>query len=201
MIDPYKNQDVYLQQRYDPFSDLGSSFLIPPRNKNDDNSIGIIKALSPKNVLEQIRHQLCGEYWEEGEKKWSKIPYYEPLMNEKGIAFILRILSSHLTDVVTFSSYKEEDIYPVVSNIMHSIIPTLYINYKDFGITNKTYLPIISNEIFVLVYSAFRKSLGAGDRGVIGRTITEEIKGVNPMTFQNQERDGFLSRLNPFRKR
>ncbi len=188
------NIEPYLDPYTDPYS-----MLIPPKMNKDENSVGIIKELSARKVFEQIRHQLYGEFWDSENKKWEKIPYYEPLMNDYGTAYVLRVLSSHLTDIITFSSYKEEDVPSMVMKIMRSIVPNIYINYKDFGIKNKTDIPTITNEIFVLICSAFRKSIGAGDRGVIGRTITEEIRGMSG-SFPNVEKEGFLKRLNPFKR-
>jgi hypothetical protein len=124
------------------------------------------------------------------------------MMNDLGIQKFCSALSA-VTDTVTFSNYDVEEAKKNTLFIMELVIPTIYINYKEYGIMNKTDLPVLTSKLFVLTYSAFKKAVGAGDRGVIGRTISENIMsraGQMQQQQQPERRQGFFSSINPFKR-
>lgn len=171
----------------------------PPEEERDVDSVGIIKALSPKKVLEQLRMNLKGYFWDYAEKKYIKVEGFEPLMNDKGIAKYLSIMSSVVTDLITFSNYRPDEIDKLVLYVCDKAIPTIHINYKEYGIKEKSDLQIIDLQIFNLTLGAFKKAVHGGDRRVVSGTVAErmETRSGNYMPQQNKPR-GFLSRMNPF---
>jgi len=176
--------------------------VMPPqmREEREAPEIGVIRELSPKKVLEQLRMNLKGFFWDYDKKGYIKLDGFEPLLNDKGIAKYLSIMASVITDLITFSSYSEKEIPQLVLYICDKAIPVIHINYKEYGIKEKSDLQIIDIQIFNLTLGAFKKAVGAGDRSVIGRTIQESIvtrAGVTNQLREEKER-GFLSRLNPF---
>ena len=177
--------------------------VMPPQYQESKESpeIGVIRELSPKKVLEQLRMNLKGWFYDYDLKKYTPIPGFEPLMNERGIAKYLSIMSSVITDLVTFSSYSQEEIPQLVLYVCDKSLPVIHINYKEYGVKEKSDLEIIDIQIFNLTLAAFKKAVGAGDRSVIGRTIQESIVSrtgiVNPIRG-DERHGGFFSRLNPF---
>jgi hypothetical protein len=177
--------------------------VMPPQFKDDKESpeIGVIRELSPKRVLEQLRMNLKGFYYDYDLKKYVFVTGFEPLMNERGIAKYLSIMGSVITDLVTFSSYSQEEIPQLVLYVCDKALPVIHINYKEYGIKEKSDLEIIDIQIFNLTLAAFKKAVGAGDRGVIGRTIQESIVSrsgmMNPVRGEEKQ-GGFLHRINPF---
>jgi hypothetical protein len=177
--------------------------VMPPRfqEKEESPEIGVIRELSPKKVKEQVMMELKGFYYDFEQKKYVATGE-KPMMNNLGIQKFINALSA-ITDTVTFSNYTIEQVNPFVLFIMESVIPTIYINYKEYGITNKSDLPVLTSKLFVLTSAAFQKAVGAGDRGVIGRTISENIvsrAGQFPQNINTERRTGLFSNLNPFRK-
>jgi hypothetical protein len=177
---------------------------IPRQQKEKDETpeIGVIRELSPKKVLEQIRMNLKGYFFDYEEKKYIKLEGFEPLMNDRGIAKYLSIISSVVTDLITFSNYTPEEIPQLVLFVCDKSIPVIHLNYKEYGIKEKSDLQIIDVQILNLTLAAFKKAVGAGDRGVIGRTIQESIMN-RAGVLNNQikeEKGGFFSSLNPFKK-
>ncbi len=169
--------------------------------KRESAEIGVIRELSPKKVLEQLRMNLKGKYYDEEKKAYIKIDGFEPLMNDRGIAKYLAIMSSVVTDLITFSSYSQDEVPNLTLFVCDKALPVIHINYKEYGIKEKSDLQIIDIQIFNLTLAAFKKAVGAGDRSVIGRTISENIVSrgggmINPIPQERQR--GFLSRLNPF---
>jgi len=127
----------------------------------------------------------------------------EPLMNDKGIGKFLQILSAAgVTDLVTFSNYSAEEIPSLINYVCEETLPTIHLNWKEYGIREKSDLPIINATVMMYGLAALKKGLGAGDRGVIGRTISENIMtraGVIPPI--REERQSMFSKLNPFIRR
>lgn len=171
----------------------------PPKIKEEAAEIGIIRELSPKKVLEQLRQNLKGYFWDYEKKEYVKIEGMEALMNEKGISKYLSIMSSVITDLVTFSNYKDTEINELTLYVCDKAIPTIHINYKEYGIKAKSDLEIIDIQIFNLTLAAFKKAVGAGDRSVVRGTVSEDIRSrYGSYPIPQQER-GFLSKMNPFK--
>ncbi len=170
--------------------------------KEEPAEIGIIRELSPKKILEQLRMNLKGYFWDYEQKAYLKLPGFTPLMNDKGIAKYLSIMSAVITDLVTFSNYQADEINQLVLFVCDKAIPTIHINYKDYGIQEKSDLQIIDIQIFNLTLAAFKKAVGAGDRNVVRGTVTESMINRQMMQPQFQpQQQGFLSKLNPFSKK
>lgn len=184
----------------DPYGE--STGIMPPRFQDRDDSpeIGVIRELSPKKVKEQIRMELKGFSYDYEQKKYIKIEGEIPMMNELGIQKFISCLSA-VTDTVTFSNYTLEDAKRHTLFVVESVIPTIYINYKEYGIENKCDLPVLTSKLFNLTYAAFMKAVGAGDRGVIGRTIQESImtRAGQQQQLPNQDKGGIFG-INPFRR-
>lgn len=168
--------------------------------KEDPAEIGIIRELSPKKVLEQLRMNLKGFFWDYEEKEYVRVPGFKPLMNDLGISKYLSIMSSVVTDLVTFSNYQADEINQLCLYVCDKAIPTIHINYKEYGIKEKSDLQIIDLQIFNLTLAAFKKAVGAGDRNVVRGTVSEAMINKQmgmPYPMANQPQS-FLSKLNPF---
>ena len=198
------HERIPVGEYYDP-QDTENLVLPPIKEDRESSEIGIIRELSPKKVLEQIRMNLNGFFWDYDLKKYVKLEGFVPLLNEKGIAKYLSIMSSIVTDLITFSNYKEDEIPGLVVYICDKVIPVIHLNYKEYGIKDKSDLEIIDVQIFNLTLAAFKKAIGAGDRGVIGRTISESIltRGVvgDMQSASPANKRGFLSKVNPFSRK
>ena len=186
--------------------DLEGQSIMPPRfnDKEESPEIGVIRELSPKKVKEQIRMELKGFSYDYEKKRYVQVEGEIPMMNDLGIQKFISSLSA-ITDTVTFSNYTLEDAKAHTLYVIESVIPTIYIHYKEYGILNKSDLPVLTSKLFVLTYAAFSKAVGAGDRGVIGRTISENIvsrSGQFPNSQQvNSDTRGIFSKINPFSRR
>lgn len=177
-------------------------YVMPPQEKKEEApEIGIIRELSPKKVLEQLRMNIKGWYWNYEEDKWEKV-IEKPLLNDKGISKYLSIVGSVITDLLTFSNYREDEINRYVLFVCEKAIPVIHINYKEYGILEKSDLQIVDIQLFNLTMSAFKKAVGAGDRNVIRGTVSEQIASRMgygyPVQMSRKERRGFLSKVNPF---
>lgn len=191
---------------YDEYGMERGETVMPPRfqEKEEPSEIGVIRELSPRKVKEQIRMELKGFEYDKEKKKWVKIEGETPMMNDLGIQKFLNSFPA-ITDTVTFSNYTFEVADKITLFIMESSIPSIYVNYKEYGIKDKSDLPILTAKLFTLTHAAFHQAVGAGHRGVIGRTISESIMTrsgeVRMAQQQLQERGGIFSRINPFSRK
>lgn len=182
----------------------GQSVIPPQKEEREAAEIGVIRELSPKKVLEQLRMNMKGYEFDSETKKYIKIDGFVPLMNDEGISKYISAMHSVITDLVTFSNYKEGEIAQLTLYICEEVIPVIHVNYKSYGIKHKSDLGLIDTQILSLTLAALKKAVGAGDRGVIGRTIQENIsnRGTYGQFQQPQMRGekggGFLSKMNPF---
>jgi len=142
------------------------------QNRPDANSIGIIRELDPKNQLLLIRHQLNGEIWDDVEKKYKKV--FDAVMSKEGISKYLSLLAG-CTALTTFSNHTPREIYTLAELVASNATMTYHIYWKEFGIKDKSSFDILDNITIMATFSALKKSLLAGDRSVIGRTISESI--------------------------
>lgn len=173
--------------------------IIPPSEHREESAeVGIIRELSSLKVMNQLRMELKGYYWDYDSEKWVKIR--EPLMNDKGIGKYLAIIGSIVTDLVTFSNYDPKEIGMLVEYICEKAIPVIHINYKEYGIQEKSDLQIIDLQIFNLTKAALHKAMGAGDRNVVRGTYGEQNMYKNSGSFNEPKQGGFLSRINPMAK-
>lgn len=175
------------------------SYLLPPKEEEREPAeIGIIREMSPTKVLEDLRKQLKGFVYDYEEKKWIRMG--EALMNDKGIGKYLAVMSSVITPLLTFSKYDEEEIKNWTLYVCEKTIPTIYVNYKEYGIQSKSDLNLISTQIPVLTISAFKKAVGAGDRNLIRGTVSEQMMNRAGNFPMQQQKPGFWQRINPFYK-
>ena len=169
----------------------------PEEKEKESAEIGIIKELSPKKVLEQLRMNLKGFFYDYEKKAYVRIEGFEPLLNDTGIAKYLSIMSAIITDLVTFSNYKDDEINDLTLYVCDKALPTIHINYKEYGIKNKSDLQIIDIQIFNLTLAAFKKAVSAGDRNVIRQVTSENILQRSGIQ-QPLQRQSLLSKINPF---
>jgi len=190
-----ENSEYYRGGEMNKLGDEKIEEIAPPLINKEEAEVGIIRELSPSKVLNQLRMELKGYSWDYEEGRWVKLR--EPLMNEKGIGKYLSIMSSVVTDLVTFSSYSPEEINKLVEYVCEKAIPVIHINYKEYGINDKSDLQIIDIQIFNLTKAAFHKALGAGDRNVIRGTYGEQMMYRFGYPTPKKEQS-FFSRINPF---
>ena len=177
-------------------------YVMPPEQEDHETTeIGIIRELSQaKKVLEQVRMNLKGYFWDYSEKKYIKMDGMQPLMNDKGISKYLSIIAPFVSDLTTFSNYKPDEINQYILYICDKAIPTIHINYREYGIKEKSDLEILDIQLLIYASGAFKKAVGAGDRNVVRGTVAESMITRQGQPPQMPRERGFMSRMNPFAK-
>ncbi|HUW43429.1 MAG TPA: hypothetical protein VMV95_00495 [Bacillota bacterium] len=194
----YQEEANLSQER---FQELPQDVYPPQQEERETPEIGIIRELSQaKKVLEQVRMNLKGFFWDYSEKKYIRVEGMEPLMNDKGISKYLSIIAPFVSDLTTFSNYRLDEINQYILYICDKAIPTIHINYKEYGVKDKSDLEILDIQLLIYASGAFRKAVGAGDRNVVRGTVEEKMVSRTGYPQMQQRDKGFLNRINPFAK-
>lgn len=173
---------------------------------NNNNGISLVKELSPQEHLREMMQWLNGKVWDDKKQTYTELPGAKPFMNNEGMNMFFHQATSVISPIVTMSNYTKD--YARIHNLMLMLVKRatihFHLHYKDYGMTRKTQIAMISDKLLILGLSAFYKAIGAGDRKASTSNIHENISTLmrpqgDPYPQQNKSK-GFLSRMNPFGK-
>jgi len=165
----------------------------PPINsqRSEEYRVSLIKELSPQDVLREMMEQMEGKIWDSTEKKYVEVSGAKPLMNDEGRDAFFHFATAIISPLVTMSNYTKDykTIHELVRYHLKKAIFHFHLHYKDYGISRKTKINIITSKLFILGLSAFYKALGAGDRKASTSNISESISTFARQGFQQQEQE------------
>jgi hypothetical protein len=117
----------------------------------------------------------------------------EPLMNDIGVSNMILLTRSIVNQNTIMSSLEKEEIARLIIQLGDDIIDNLTLNWKYYGITDKSKLDLIVSIILNLSYPALKRALFGGEKRFLGTTIVENIS-TTPRLPQ-QKKESFLSRF------
>lgn len=176
----------------------------PPMNYEftPQKNFSLISELSPTQHLRNIMKELEGELWDERTEKYIKIDGVKPLINQAGRNIFFHFATATINPIVTMSNYRKEvDLINRLTLMqIKKAIAHFHFHWKDYEITTKTTINIITDKLMILTLSSFFKAIGAGDRSASTRNITENINRLLRPEDNSQQheskRGGFFSRRN-----
>lgn len=195
------------QEYYEPYKEIPPEYSTPPTNYEQEEqiSISLVQQLSPQQHLREIMEHLEGKMWDNKEKKYKKIEGAKPLMNEEGRSAFFHHATALINPITTMSNYGNDQkiIHKLVDLKLRNASYDFHLNYKDYGISKKTYIPMVLDKLMLVGLSSYYKALGAGDRKAATSNISENISTMvrdfnNPLISPQNKQRGFLSKLNPF---
>lgn len=170
----------------------------PALQVTEPAEIGIIRELNPKKILDEIKMELSGHSWDPIKKKYEKITGMKALMSDAGISKILQIMSSFINQLTTFSNFDQERVDKLVVLIVEETYFNVAINWRDFGIPDKSSIATVQLKILMAAISALNRAKGAGDRNVVRGAVQESISNRQMPDFYPQPQQSLLGKLNPF---
>lgn len=161
------------------------------------------------SILERIEHMLRGDKitFIQGNMQWSKTDdVKEKILNDFGVAEVMRILSMYLNRNTILSNYDEETINWKVLDFGYEISDLFFLKYEAMGLDTlekRKLYPILVRQLVDVVHSAYLRALHGGERESLreARHITQSDQMnpqgvvVNNMGQPRQERGIF----NPMR--
>ena len=188
-------------ENFNPYSDIPTSMATPPLKDEQEEyrSISLVRELSPQEPLREIMANLEGKVWDKKKKDYIAVPGVKPLMNQEGRDMFFHFATAITNPIVTMSYYSKD--YKMIHSLVMMQITkasaNFHLHYKDYGITRKTKINIITDKLMILALSAFYKALGAGDRKAATSRVSESISTQNRMEAENNptKRGGIISRM------
>ena len=148
------------QQRQDPRMYAQNSAFAPQFQDN------LIKwQLELDNILERCEHILRGDklVFDNGNLTWQpNIMEKDNILNEYGVAEIMRILSMYLNRNTILSDYDDTEIREKVLDFGRELNDLFYMKYEEMGLVGlekrKNY-PMLIREMVDIVHSSYKLSL------------------------------------------
>lgn len=122
------------------------------------------------SILERIEHMLRGDKmtFEGGHMIWMRAEdSRDRILNDFGVAEIMRILSMYLNRNTILSNYDEETINWKVLDFGQEISDLFFLKYESMGLNNlekRKLYPILVRELVDTTHSAYLRALHGGER-------------------------------------
>jgi len=189
----------------DIYSDIPPEYSTPPLGGvgNDRAGFSLVKELSPQEHLKEEMAWLQGKVWNSKTKLFEKVEGVSEFMNQDGRDMFFQYLTAVLNPIVTMSNFRADTkiIHNMVMMIVKDASIHFHLHWKDYAISKKTQINVLTTKLMCVGLSALYKALGAGDRKAATSHISESINTVSrPITQEQQQRQGggLFSKMNPF---
>ncbi|MCK5293672.1 MAG: hypothetical protein KAJ49_03395 [Arcobacteraceae bacterium] len=133
------------------------------------------------NILERCEHILRGDklVFEQGNLTWQpNIKEEDNILNEYGVAEVMRILSMYLNRNTILSDYDDTEIREKVLDFGRELNDLFYMKYEQMGLVGlekrKNY-PMLIREMVDIVHSSYKRALHGGEKRSLreARSITQ----------------------------
>lgn len=135
----------------------------------------LVEQTNPDKIVDNIMLGLQGK---ERNRDGGIIKTGEPVMNELGLNRIRFQLKSIINQSTILSHLEIEDIGRLMEQLSNNICDELALNWKEYGIVDKTLLDSISNSILVPAYLALKRAEGQNEKNWLGKISIENISNA-----------------------
>jgi len=204
MVEEQIDETQQLQNTVDKLKTLNLATnihnLTPPQKKeeNDENNIAIIKALDSYPRIQEIYLEAQGLMFDAKQKKTIQIA--NPYMNRNGAKKLVAILLK--IALADWSNFGEDEIPAYLNHFFKETFPKFTIWHEYYNLEPRDF-DYVSVTIQMFLLSSFYKAKGGKLLNVLGKTYSEDLLGrvMNvDRNSQNMKKEGFLDKLNPFKK-
>jgi len=158
-------------------------------------------------ILERIEHMLRGDKptWESGSVVWKPpIDDKEKILNDFGVAEIMRVLSNYVNRNTILSNYKEEVINEKMFDLGNELADLFFLKYEAMGLNSlekRKLYPIICRELVDVVHSSYLRALHGGERESLreARQVTQTDNAMGNTIINTQPQMRTRGILNPMR--
>lgn len=156
--------------------------------------------LDPKDVLELIEHTLRGEVWKSSKDgksgAWAAMEGVDPLMNEKGIQFVLKKVTAVVNRVVIMSNLEEYAMNEILEDTSFYLSANMIMRFwpnndweMDFKDFNEVYWMVM-----LLVESCLNRAKLDGERKKLYEA--QKLQETHVID-QSKEKQSLISMLIP----
>ena len=132
----------------------------------------LVEQTNPKRIVKDIVLRLKGmELLPNGQE----VVVATPKMNKKGIEKMSFLLESHINQGVILSHLDEKIIGNMIITLSEDLVDSLALNWREFGIKDKTDLDDINNSVLMNVFLALKRAEGQNEKNWLGKISVENI--------------------------
>lgn len=153
----------------------------------------LVEQTNPKKVVETIILRLQGKKKLPDGSEVLISKFSKPKMNAIGLEKVSFILDSHINQNIILSHLDETQIGMIMLSLSEDLVDNLSLNWKEYGIKDKTDLDDINNSVLVNIYVALKRAEGQNEKNWLGKISIEQISGVPRMGKPKKE--GFWSKF------
>lgn len=150
----------------------------------------LVEQTNPKKIVEEIMLRLRGV---ERKMDGTLVQIAEPKMNRIGLERIGFILQGHINQNVILSHLEEKEIRNIILSLSDDLVDCLALNWRNFGIKDKTDLDDINNSVLCNIYFALKRAEGQNEKNWLGKISIENISAGN--RFPPMKKDSFWSKF------
>jgi len=150
----------------------------------------LVEQTNPKKIVKDIVLRLKGmEIQPDGQEVQVSVPK----MNKKGIEKMSFILESHINQNVILSHLESDEIKSLITTLGDDLVDSLALNWREFGIQDKTDLDDINNSILMNVFFSLKRAEGQNEKNWLGKISVESIGSGQQM--HSQKKGGFWDKF------
>jgi len=150
----------------------------------------LVEQTNPKKIVKDIVLRLKGK---EILPSGQEVQVSTPKMNKKGIEKISFLLESHINQGVILSHLDEAEIKSMIITLGDDLVDNLALNWREFGIQDKTDLDDINNSILMNIFFALKRAEGQNEKNWLGKISVESIGSGSSMP--SQKKGGFWDKF------
>ncbi len=150
----------------------------------------LVDETNPKRIVHSILLRLQGEM---ENPDGTRVSIGEAKVNKKGISSIWFILDSHINQNVILSHLDRKEITSIMDSLQDDLVDDLGLNYKEYGIVNKTDLDTINNSILVNIFLCLKRAEGQNEKNWLKGITSEQVIGGSRMP--SPKKDGFWNKF------
>jgi hypothetical protein len=154
------------------------------------NQAILVEQTNPNKIVNDILLRLRGV---EKRPDGTIVRVSRPKVNNVGLENISFILKSQINQNIILSHLEEQEVRNLILSLSDDLVDALALNWREWGIKNKTDLDDINNCILVNIYMALKRALMQGEKNWLGKISIENISAGNRMP--SMKKDSFWSKF------
>jgi hypothetical protein len=172
-------------------SDLDNMKYVPQMYEQmQQNQAILVEQTDPKKVVKTIIMRLQGR---EERPDGTIVQWGKPKMNRAGIENFKYILDSFINQNTIFTHLDDKQISKIIIEVADMITDDLTLNWKAYGIINKTDLDTIHDTVIINIFNSLNRALGQNEKNWIKSFTVENVS--NAPRLQSPKKEGFLSKF------
>lgn len=183
----YQMQDAIQQGMYERQQSVSAPQLAEEMQRQQ---AVLVEQTNPKKIVEDVMLRLRGV---ERKGDGTLFAVATPKMNKIGLERIWFILESHINQNVILSHLEEEEIRHIILSLSDDLVDCLALNWRSFGIRDKTDLDDINNSVLCNIYFALKRAEGQNEKNWLGKISIENISAGN--RFPSMKKESFWSKF------